>query len=272
MSLGPFDLNGGEFLALYGVLLVAAIVAGFVIPRWLRPEGRPGTIRNVDQLAILAGGPTRFVEATITRLFTTGALALIGKDAFQAIDKDKGEGAAAIAVLHLPTPLRWQDIERALKAYAQPVERALASAGLLMDKTLTLQMRFWQTSPYLLLLAFGMTKWMIGVGRDKPVGFLTFLLILTGFFALMRWWAVDRRTRAGIDLLAQAQAAAERLRRAPTADESAHAVALFGTAVLAGSSWAAFHQMRSASSGDGGGSADGSSDGGGGGCGGCGGD
>ncbi|WP_404370043.1 hypothetical protein AB5I39_00995 [Sphingomonas sp. MMS24-J45] len=41
MGLGPFDLPGGAFLALYGVFFVATIVAGLAIPCWLRPEGEP---------------------------------------------------------------------------------------------------------------------------------------------------------------------------------------------------------------------------------------
>ncbi|MDK2769515.1 MAG: TIGR04222 domain-containing membrane protein [Sphingomonas sp.] len=81
--------------------------------------------------------------------------------------------------------------------------------------------------------------------------------------------------RAGTEALSTARKNADRIRRAPQTGETAMAVALFGTAVLAGSEFDAFHKLRAAS-GDGGGSGgDSGSDGGGsgcggGGCGGCG--
>lgn len=271
MSLGPFDLAGGPFLSLYGMLLVAAIVAGLVIPRWLRPHGRSQQVTDADQLACLAAGRSRFADTVVARLLAARALTLVDKNRFQVLARDGERSTAEFGVLALPAPVRWPDIERTLRSFAEPVERKLISAGLIMDRGLTYQMRFWQTSPYLLLLAFGAIKWEIGTVRERPVGYLTALLILTALLGLIRWFVVDRRTRAGLEALKLARTRSERLRRAPVASETDLAVALFGTSVLVGSGWAPFHQLRTSSSGDGGGS--GSSDGGGGcgggGCGGC---
>ena len=141
--------------------------------------------------------------------------------------------------------------------------------GLLMDGWTALQLRFWQTTPYLLLFAFGWTKVQIGEARGKPVGFLIALLVITVVFALLRFAVLDRRTRAGKEVIEEARERSERLRRAPAEGETGLAVALFGTAVLAGSAWGDFHRMRAAS-GDGGsgGGGDGGSGCGGGGCGG----
>lgn len=275
MSLGPFDLTGGPFLALYTVLLILTVVAGIVIPHWLRPEGRLARITDTGQLAYLAGGLSRFADAVVMRLLAVRALAINGKQKFHAVVRDAGRSPAERSVLALPGEIGWPLIERSLKSYAPTVEQDLVAAGLLMDRGLTLQMRFWQTLPYFLLLLFGGTKWMVGVARDRPVGFLTMLLVLTAILALVRWFSVDRRTLGGHTMLDKARAEAQRLRRAPTATETDVAVALFGTSVLVGSSWADFHQLRTASSGDSGsgGSSDGGSSGcggGGGGCGGCG--
>ena len=106
---------------------------------------------------------------------------------------------------------------------------------LLIDAAPTLQLRVWQTSPYVLLCVFGAIKWDIGTMRDRPVGYLTALLILTAVLALIRFAVVDRRTRGGLDLLGEQRANATRLRRAPVAEETGLAVALFGTMVLSGS-------------------------------------
>lgn len=274
MPLGPFDMTGGPFLTLYAVLLVFTIIAGFVIPRWLRPEGSHRRVTDPGELAWLAGGPTRFADAIVARLLSVGALDMVGKDGFRIVSRDAGRSAAEHGVLALPQPMRWSEVEKTLKAYAEPVARDLASRGLLMDPATTLQMRIWQTSPYVLLLMFGATKWLIGDARDRPVGILTAFLIFTAIFAFIRFFAVDRRTRAGQEALDHMVVQSERLKRAPTNSEVDLAVALFGTTVLAGSGWAGFHTMRSASSSDGGGSSsssDGGSGCGGGGCGGCGG-
>lgn len=268
-------MTGGPFLLLYGALLIITIFAGFTIPRWLRPDGRSQPVTDANDLAWLAGGPARFADAVVARLLSARALDMIGKDNFRAIARDGGQNAAEHSVLALPQPMSWQAIERTLRPYAEPVERRLTASGLLMDGATLFQMRFWQTSPYLLLIVFGATKWLIGDARGRPVGFLTALLIVTAILALIRFLAVDRRTRAGRNAVDEAVSRSARLKQAPTSSEIGLAVALFGTAVLAGSGWAAFHQMRSAGSGDGGGgSGDGSGDGGGcggGGCGGCGG-
>lgn len=271
MSLGPFDLTGGPFLQLYGTLFAIAIVAGFLIPRWLRIEGRRSGLNRTDDIAYLAGGPVRFMDAVVTRLLAARAMAMAGGKIFFVERRDFDASAAERSVLTLPAPIRWPEIEKTLKPYGEPVENRLISSGLLIDRRETLQLRFWQTLPYLLLLPFGTIKWMVGDARGKPVGYLTAFLVVTLIFAIIRWFAVDRRTRAGVEVLNEAKARSERLKRAPTSNEADMAVALFGTAVLVGSGWSEFHTLRNAGSGDGGsgGSADGGC--GGGGCGGCGG-
>lgn len=275
MSFDPFDLTGGPFLKLYLVLLAATICAGWLIPRWLRPEGRQGRSPDTGQLAFMAGGAARFADAVVARLLAARALVMTGKSGFHVQARDAGKSAAERSVLALHGEVGWREIERTLRAQAGPVERELVAAGLIMDAGLTLQMRLWQTSPYFLLLAFGAIKWLVGEARHRPVGFLAALLVVTMILAVVRWCTVDRRTRGGLAAVEAARAGAERLRRAPTVSETGIAVALFGTAVLAGSGWSGFHRLRSGP-GDGGSGGCGSSGGdggggcGGGGCGGCG--
>jgi len=275
MDLGPFDLAGGPFLKLYAVLFVLTLIAGLAIPRWLKPDGNDGRVDDADSLAYLAGGTARFTDAVVARLLSVRALALTGKDRFHAELRNAGRTPAERSVLAIPAEPKWPAIARVVKPHAEPIERKLVAGGLLMDRATLWQMRFWQTSPWLLLFVFGAIKWKVGEMRHRPVGILTAFLIVTLVFALIRFIAVDRRTRGGVVALQTARDRSARLRRAPTAPETDLAVALFGTVVLVGSGWDGFHKLRTASSGDSGGS---SSDGGGGGggcggggCGGCGG-
>lgn len=269
MSLGPFDLTGGPFLSLYAVLLVATVIAGLVIPRRLRPLGRSGRVTDVDKLAYLSGGVRRFGDALTARLLAARALTLLSKDRFRIGARELAATPAERAVLALPSPSRWREVEKVLKDYAEPLERQMTQAGLLMSKRERANIRFWALLPYLMLLAFGVTKWIVGDMRDRPVGFLSALLVVTAVLAIVRWFSIDRRTQAGHDARERAAERSTRLRTAPTTDEIGLAVALFGTAVLVGSGWGDFHALRRAGGGDGGGGSGGcGSDGGGSGCGG----
>jgi len=274
MSLGPFDLPGGPFLQLYGVLLVLTLAAGFFLPRWLRPEGSTPRNLDTDRLAVLSGGGPRLAETVTARLLASRQLAIDGQ---KFVAGTLGGGSPAErSVLALPQPADWGAVARAVGRHADEIRERLVADGLLLDGWTALQLRFWSTSPYLLLLAFGWIKLQIGEARGRPVGFLTMLLIVTAVLAVIRFASVDRRTRAGQDVLAETRARSDRLRRAPAGGETDLAVALFGTVVLVGSDWGDFHRMRasdngsssdsgSSSSSDGGGSGCG-----GGGCGGCG--
>jgi len=91
-----------------------------------------------------------------------------------------------------------------------------------------------QPLPLLVLLLFGVIKFFIGEARERPTDYLLALLIFTAVLAALRFGALDRRTEEGHALLSAEGKRADRLRRAPTADELGLAVALFGTTVLVG--------------------------------------
>lgn len=274
MSLGPFDWTGGPFLILYLVLLVIVVIAGVMIPAWQLPEGRRQKVSDPDQLAYLAGGRGRFADSVVARLLAGRALAMNGKTRLDVLMRN-GAGAAENSVLALSAPLDWPRIQRALRPAADGLHERLQRAGLMLTGAERNNLRYWALLPYLTLLMFGTTKGFIGEARDRPVGFLTVLLIVTAILALVRAFTIPKLTSAGIAALGDAREEAGRIRRAPLAGEMGLAVALFGTTVLLGSELDAFHKMRAAS-GDGGssGGGDGGGDGGGcggGGCGGCGG-
>ena len=275
MSLGPLDWTGGPFLILYIVLLVTVVIAGILIPAWHLPEGRRQKVSDPDQLAFLAGGRSRFADSVVARLLAGRALVMDGKDKLD-IRVRNGAGAAESSVLALTAPLDWTRIERTLRPTADSLSDRLQRAGLMLTSGERANLRYRALFPYLMLLIFGAAKWFIGEARDRPIGFLTVLLIVTAIFALIRALTIPKLTGAGIAALGDAREEADRIRRAPLAGEVGLAVALFGTGVLVGSEFGAFHTMRAASGGDGGSSGGdgGGGDGGGcggGGCGGCGG-
>ncbi|WP_298190782.1 TIGR04222 domain-containing membrane protein [Novosphingobium sp.] len=273
-GLGPFDLHGPEFLILYCELAVIALIASFVIPRYLRPEGRPCRPTDEDELALLAGGRERYAETVAVRLLSVGAVSVQSDGRLQIRDRNGGRTLAERRVVALGSPMRWGDMLLAVAGPAENAEHKLAQRGLLMDAATRQQMRLLQTAPLALLFLFGMAKWIVGTMRDRPVGILTALLIVTAIVAVLRFAVLDRQTRAGKVALADARSEAARLRRAAPTDEAPLAVALFGTSVLIGAYLSDFHRMRSAGGGgdtsSSGGCSGGSGGCGGGGCGGCG--
>jgi uncharacterized protein (TIGR04222 family) len=171
-------------------------------------------------------------------------------------------------------PATWIDFATAAKPHIGQAERRLIASGLLMDGGEARRVRLIAALPFMGLFAFGTAKLLVGLSRDKPVGFLIAFLVATAIAILIRTFSVDRRTDAGVEAVKAAQRRHERLRRAPTTGETGTAVALFGTTVLAGSAFAALHQMRTQNDNGSGGDSSGGGDGGGcggGGCGGCGG-
>ena len=118
----------------------------------------------------------------------------------------------------------------------------MVQAGLLMAPNELATLRFWSTLPYAALMAFGAVKLIVGDLRERPVGYLTALLVLTAILALARWFSLTRHTRAGRDAVAHAVARSSLLRRGPTTPEVDLAVALYGAGVLAGSAWSGFRK------------------------------
>lgn len=278
-DLGPFDLTGPAFLKLYLVLLVTATLLAMLLPRLLRPEGREHQVTDQDQLAYLAGGRLRLVDALLSRLIASGAMVIdrTAKLMPQFVTNSANAAEVRSVFGYGSGPTSWADLVRRVRGYADRVEEQLVRTDQMMTNGAAWQLRLMQTVPLALLILFGSIKYQVGVARDKPVGYLTGLLIVTAVITVFRLAAIDRRTRAGIAAVRHARQRLERLRRAPTTQEAGLAVALFGTAVLAGSALDDYHQLRAATSGggDGGTSADGGGGGssgcGGGGCGGCGG-
>lgn len=271
--MNPLNWDGPAFLAAYVLALIVSVPVSMILARLARPGGRSQPLSDPDSLAYLAGKGDRLADGVASRLLASGALLFEGG----AFRRGSGGSSAASdrAVLALDPPFPWKDLVAALRPEGAAIERRLVSGGLMLDRAERHRVARIATAPFVLLLMIGAIKLFVGLARGRPILFLAILLFITLVFTLIRWTSVDDRTRAGRGALKEARRKHDRLKRAPTTGETAMAVALFGTSVLAGSAFADFHRWRTPS--DSGGSSDSSSGGdsgcGGGssGCGGCGG-
>jgi uncharacterized protein (TIGR04222 family) len=295
MSEGLYGFTADEFLFLYAVLLILALVLSRWIANLSRPKGKRRKVTDPDEQAILANGRKRFGEAALTRLITTGVINNGDVDgSFMAIQPDRAVTPADIAVVNA-IPASWKALLDVAKPYGDDAVQRLVSNGLMMEAQALDRLKRLQALPFAALLLFGGLRFIVGIARGRPVGFLFILLLTTIVMAAFRHLKADQRTRTGIKAVRAAKVANRRLKRAPTVDELPQAVALFGTAVLAGSSFEYVHRLRTdgdgafgmstafssdgnsdsswsgSSSSDSGGDSGGSDSGGGcGGCGGCG--
>lgn len=273
--------SGSEFLIFYGALLVAAIVASLFIPMILRPDGRDAHVADEQEAAFLAGGSRRMTEAVLAKLMGNGAVTVTDQRRFVASTPDAGEKPAESALLHKQGDFGMKGAHASISPFAQAVEAGLVAKGLMMDASERSRLRLFAAAPLLLLLGLGGYRAWAGSQEGEPVGFLIGLMVLCVVAIFFRFGKFNRRTRAGERALADLEEENSRLKRAPENAELGFGVAIFGTAVLAGTPYSELHAMRQSagggeagysSEGDSDSSSDGGGDGGcGGGCGGCGG-
>jgi uncharacterized protein (TIGR04222 family) len=309
--MNPFNYTGLQFLVFYGVLMAGGLVLTIVARLALRGGGevRSGVELSPEEWGYLAGGPRRAVSTALVALLQDGLIRIHGDGRLTRISPDHRVGAT--------------DLERAVQDLAasgnytaslprKPVVRRLLDRiderlvhhGLLVPPERRPLMTAVTIMVMGLVAVTGVTKVLVGLSRQKPVGFLLLALVVWAVATLLVLKATPRRTRGGTELLNRMRA---HHRRAAPQYASAHprrsgdwhvspdlalpvAVAVMGTGALAGTTYAGHRHHLGCPSGSGsdawsgwgggdsgggvscgGGGASCGGGGGGGGCGGCGG-
>lgn len=276
MVLGLAQYDADHFLFLYAGLVVFGWLLAAVVPMILRPVGEPGTPRDAGQYAALASGKSRYAEAVMAGLLASGRLELKGKT-FHVRNREAATGGAESRLMSLGDSFGWRTFARAIDGSYRSDRDALVEAGLLTDASQALRVRLMAIIPMLLIVLLGVYRLRVGEAEGEPIGILAVLIVAGLAVIVWRLLSGMRRTREGERAMKDARQANVRLKRAPTREQMALGVAIFGTAVLAGTPFDPLHAMRHGGDGGGGGyagdnsSSDGGSGCGGGGCGGCGG-
>lgn len=305
------DWTGPRFLGFY-------VVALLVVTVWCWRRGRRSLgrydrqdvgVETVDdhEAAYLAAGPARVAQLAVAGLLyrgfakwkpgMLGARLLAGEATGremvpmpekELLDKVTAAGTKGLAL---------RDVPRAVAPAMRGIEVSLAAKGLRPTREERSSSGLIAVAPLIALGLLGLLKLIIGLARDKPVGFLALLLFLTLIAICACWSSAPRLTPSGEALLANLRGRNDVRRRGLSSPEEGGpelvmgSLALFGPGVLASMPLFApihgdlekLHAQAAAGSGGGcssgcGGSGCGSSGGdgggsgcGGGGCGGCGG-
>lgn len=252
----PLDWNGPDFLGLYLGLIPVALLLGLVLRAWLRRqlESPSRDLGALDPLhvAYLSGGPMRAFETGVADLHQQGALhwdTTLTRFT-RGTQRKVPAPLDAIADLALQGGVTPSNA-RALVEVLQPVRQHLERRGLWFEAARARRIALISALPATALLAFGAIKIGLGVARDRPVLLLVLLTALVAAMALGFFVARPGRSAAGQRELGRLQKRhAPPGRRTPDTAGLPLAVALGGTAVLAGTGLAGWHQARAATSSD----------------------
>ncbi|QJW99614.1 TIGR04222 domain-containing membrane protein [Frigoriglobus tundricola] len=287
-ELNPLDWTNTDFLTVLVVALVAAVCIGRAVRSVVRtpnPLSDDDTLElDWEQTAYLAGGAGRLTTAAVARLVGRG-LAQLGDDGKVLEPTRTGASELSVSEKAVLNALPVTNEARALKPVQDAVEAAFAREAARMERdgwTLTALERarvaLVSLVPLALVLVCLATPRLVnGVRGGHPVQYLVTIMAVGGIFGMVVTLAGSLRlSNRGRALLARQKdrnAALKVGTRWESSGDAGMAVALFGTAVLAGTmiaplqTWYPRQTSESSSSGCGSGCGSGCSggDGGGGG-------
>jgi uncharacterized protein (TIGR04222 family) len=241
----PLDLPGPQFLWFYGALLATAIIGGLALRGVLREsdDGSPYPELNAYEIAVLSEGEKLAMQTALCEMIAAGQLALDHADGrLSVIENQRPHGAPALVQAIYDGLANRQasgisDAYNAGQLEAARIGVKLESLRLLESNESTRAARW---VPGLLCAAvalFGILKIIVGVARDKPIGFLAVLLVGALVAAAAFTWPI-RQSLRGKYLLRRLQGKHPDLKRGdelftrPSADV-AMGIALFGIASMA---------------------------------------
>lgn len=186
----PWGISGTVFLVLYGVVLAALTVFAVVVRRRVLDPPAFEAVRAADQpaLAYLASGQYRLVELSVARLISAGA-ARVNREGMitaLAVAPDDPLDAAVLRAMGNRPRHRHDLIYAVLKddevrtGHVEPVARALVAGGQLITSAVVTRTRRVMLLGLWLLVAVGLVRWCHGLAADRPIGFLTVELVVTG--------------------------------------------------------------------------------------------
>ena len=286
-----FDWNGPEFLRFYAIgYVVALALTWWQYAAWNRSATRRAAAvpipTDLYALAVLTGGAVRAAQVAIVNLVNAGTFRLGGNGSSQL-------------VIGGPLPESAHPVERAIYANLLSRGDSLAGATFVTEAAELPEVRSLvegqgnhlrsprkpRVDALLPLLLIGLTKLVIGLVREKPVGFLVLLLVVTVITAgliqsRVKSWRQRLSERFGSQVGDLKRELAANSERSHAGTPMAVSAAVFGLGALGGTALSALaselappppRNTFGSSSGcgsDGGGGGGGC---GGGGCGGCGG-
>jgi uncharacterized protein (TIGR04222 family) len=278
-----FDLRGPEFLSLYVELLGGAVLF-VIIWRWTRrgPSDAPDLRKlrlDAFDLAYLARGEGGLVQAVVASLVHKGLITVkpTGRiDVTGSVDSSLHRcEAEAYGQIKAQASPRIATLRGKLET--RSIRQKLIAQGLIVPDATRVMTAIIAASAVAIIVSIGLIKILVGISRDRPVGFLC-LLVAAAFVLLVLSAKLPLRSRSGdaaLGLFRKANSTLHTTALADTKTLSASdvviAFSLWGMAALSGEAFATMRAVLAPPSrawGTGGSSCGGASSCGGGSCGG----
>lgn len=181
----PWGLSGPEFLWLYVVGLVVALVVAIGArmrvrrPRLAEPPGR----LDVTELGFLGGGPVNALQVAVARLAMADLVRVnrSGQVSANSATLSTGNALDDAVLANLSSPRMVSAIAKrpSVERESNAIGESLVRRGLLVAPSAAIQARRFGPVPLYVVFAVGIVRWINGVAEDLPVGYLTFLLAAT---------------------------------------------------------------------------------------------
>lgn len=285
-----WGISAPDFLVGYLILIVVGMFATIRRRKQLADPGQrliPNLVDHPHDVAYLNGGADLAVMSALSSLrlqqLVHAQRGIItstgwqGRDTFAEIVPDPLERALHVAAI-TPTHRSRLPYARPVRATLDDIAARLCTAGLLLTPAQRTRIRLvglWTAA----IAALGFLRIVSGIANAKPIGYVTFLFLLTAIVAVVQLCTAPRRTTTGGRTLTSLRAQTDRYAPQHRPDwtvygpaAAALSIGLFGAGALWASDPAMAEELaaQKASSGADGGSSggDGGSSCGGGGCGG----
>ena len=222
-----WGISGPTFLLAY---LVLALAVGAAVLRARRALADVSAIRPASRMeerpydvAYLNGDAQLALTAALSAMYRAGTIKTAGRGVRHrggAAGLPGGRAQRAIHHAAVTGPVTGAPCPRSggVASALHRVEQRLIAAGLLLAAERRRRIRL--AGGWVLAVAvFGVVRVMAGYANDRPVGFLTILVVLVTFLGVLLAGTAPRRTRAGDALLRQLAAPSTtrcRRRRVPT--------------------------------------------------------
>ena len=260
-AVGPFRLDGHEFLIFYGCLSLIAIILAALIHRSGQPAAQPDAaeVSDVYEMACLSGGPRAAVTSALTSLLTAGHVRLkkqtrpgllglfSGKWSVEQADPVPKDAPHLEKTLHslLKEKTRTvQDLFESGVSQAEPLKDKLVRKGLVFDsEDVPVTRRRIPAAILFAMVVLGAVRIVQGLNNGQEIGYLLLLTVVVLAVGLCIAFRPDFRTSAGEKLLKELKDRHAALKDAALVRKLDPAEAALGVGLLGLSSFSADPQL-----------------------------
>ncbi len=177
----PFDWNGPLFLSFYAGMFCLVAILGFVIRKMMWPEEpEVSDVLSYDEIACLKGNSKLAINAAIARLMATNTInaQYVGSShLFNVIGNLPSDATrleeAIYDSIQRRTATTLEQVQLDSAPVAEGIEVSLLKRGLIAPTSdYAMAARFIPFGLTVCLGLFGFVKVLVGISRDKPIGFL----------------------------------------------------------------------------------------------------